>query len=274
MLLLRKVPDLAGLAPVRKLNLSRLLDPFRNRSYRYLLFVFFVWNVAIGISAVFFAPHMLTNLKMSFTQIALYSSAVSLAAVLLNRPWGILIDRFGAKPVLAICAFGIALIPLVWVFPRADFRWILVIEALYTGALWTGFNLAAFNIPINNSPRNARPTYLAMFSVVTGLGFFLASLSGGFLAEFWSGISWHVGNQIVVNYHVLFVVSALLRLVAACLFLRFHEPSEKRIPIMIQFMGYAILKRVTLGRQLVPPSIRNQMDPKGQAGLLGQLASS
>jgi MFS family permease len=243
-----------------RLSLAALLKPLRNVEFRRLLRVFFMWNLAIGISAAFFAPHMLTNLKMNFTQISLYSSAVSLAAVGLNKPWGKVIDRFGAKPVIVFCAFGISVIPIVWLFPRPDFRWILGIEAIYTGALWTGFNLAAFNMPLAHSPNRSRTTYLAVFSVATGIAFFLASLSGGILAEWLAPIHWHVGSQTVVNYHILFVISAFLRLAAAFMFVGFHEPREQGVPVMIQFMGYAFLKRITVGRPLLPFGLKQQIE--------------
>lgn len=251
LVILRKIPDPHRGDPPSLFSWPGMLEPLKNRSFRRLLFVFFAWNFSIGISAPFFAPHMLSNLGMSFTLISLYSVAAVVAAILLNRPWGALIDRFGSKPVAAFCAFGIAFIPLVWLFPRRGFLIILAFEALYTGALWTGFNLAAFNIPLANSPKQNRSSYLALFNVATGLAFFAASTIGGILTESWSGIAWKAGPQTIVNYHIIFVVSAVLRLISAGLITTFHEAKEKSVPIMMQFMGYAMLKRLSVGRQLL-----------------------
>ena len=250
--LLGKLPDKSPEEIRVERTWSHVLQPLKDKSFRHLLRVFLVWNFAVGISAAFFAPHMLNNLKMTWTLIATYASIASLVAVVLNKPWGILIDRFGSKPVLATCAFGIAIVPLIWWIPRADFLWILWFESIFTGGLWTGFNLAAFNIPIANSPKEGRAIYLAMFSVVTGLAFFAASLMGGALAQTWHHIHWHLGKQTIVNYHLLFGVSCVLRLLAAFMALSFHEPKEKEIPLMIQTMGYAVLRRLSVGRQLFP----------------------
>jgi MFS family permease len=251
LIMLNRIPDPYRREGPIRFSWSDLLEPLRNNSFRRLLKVFFVWNVSIGIAAPFFAPHMLANLRMSFTLVSLYSGLTSLSAIILNKRWGTLIDRFGSRPVIAVCALGVGIIPFVWLFPRADFLWVLGIEAIYTGALWTGFNLAAFNIPIANSPRKNRACYLAVFNVITGLGFFSASLAGGVLAETWKNVSWALGPQKIVNYHLLFVISGLLRMIAAGLMLTFHETGEKGIPIMMQFMGYAILKRISVGRQLL-----------------------
>jgi MFS family permease len=259
--LLSRLPDKKPGPNKEHYRLAQILEPLKDKRFRHLLKVFFVWNIAIGIAAIFFAAHMLTNLKMSFTQIAMYSSSVALIAVMTNRLWGALIDRVGSKPVLVFCAFGISAVPLIWLFARADFLWILIFESIYTGALWAGFNLAAFNIPIANSPSAKRTPYLAMFSVITGLGFFLASIIGGLLTENLSGLHWHIGFLVIVNYHVLFVISALLRIMASVFFLSFHEPGEKSFPVVVQFIGYVALKQLSVGRQLFPHRVKRNQEP-------------
>ena len=251
-ILLNRIPD----RPPRQLKIgfswSHFLVPLRDRRFRHLLLVFCVWNIAVGIAAVFFGAHMLTNLRMSFTQISLYTCAAAVVAVVLNRPWGMLIDRFGSRPVVVFCGLGIALVPFIWLIPRADSLWILWFEAVYSGALWAGFNLGAFTIPIANSPKEGRTIYLAMFSVITGVGFFAASLIGGILAEHWGSIHWSVGPQTVVNYHILFAISGVLRLAAALLIMSFHEPAAARLPIMVQFMGDAVVRRLSVARHIFP----------------------
>lgn len=262
-ILLNKIPD----KPPHRLRVpfqwSRLIEPFKDKGYRRLLEMTFAWNLAIGISAAFFAAHMLTNLRMSFTQISLYSCLASLVAVGLNRPWGNLIDRFGSKPVLVFCALGIAAVPLIWLVPRADSLWILWFEAVYSGALWTGFNLAVFTIPIANSPREGRTMYLAMFSVVTGIAFFASSTAGGILAESWSHVHWTMGKQTLVNYHLLFAISSLLRGMAAVFFMTFHEPQGKGLPIMVHFMGDAVLGQLSQGRRILSWLRRRDADDRG-----------
>lgn len=251
-ILLNRLPDKPPDTIKSPVNWSYFLIPLKDKNFTYLLKIFCFWNFALGISGSFFAPHMLINLKMSFTLISIYSSVAALAAILLNKPWGILIDRFGSKQVAFFCSLGIAVVPMLWLFPRPGHLWVLAFEAVYSGALWAGFNLAAFNIPIANSPRQGRTMYLAMFSVVTGMAYFVSSLLGGILAESWSHIHWPIMGQIIVNYHILFAISAILRLTAAFLIMTFHEPKEKGFPVMIQFMGYSILKWLSVGRQILP----------------------
>ncbi len=246
---MKRLPDNFVKPEGHKLTWDYVLEPIRDAKFKRLLWIFVAWFFSIGISAPFFTPHMLTNLKMSFTQVSLYSSGGALMAILLNKAWGVLVDRFGCKPVLSFTAFGISIIPLIWFIPRAGHNWILAFEALYSGALWTGFNLGAFNIPIANSPKEKRTIYLAMFSVFTGLAFFIGSILAGSLAETWSNIHWPWGSQTIVNYHLLFALSAILRLLSSFLMLTFHEPQDRELPDMIQFMGFGALKWFSSGRQ-------------------------
>ncbi len=228
------------------------LAPLRDRAFGRVLMVFSAWNAAVGLSAAFFAPHMLLNLKMSFFQIGIYTSATALVAILSSRTWGTLIDKYGSRVILNISAFGIGLIPVVWLFPCADTLWILLPEAIYSGVLWAGFNLAAFTLPLDKSPRQNRSAYLSMFAAVTGLSFVVASLAAGCLAESLSGWSTVIVGHEMINYHVLFVISAALRILTAILISLFREPSELRLPIIIQLMGYGVLKRMSVGRQILP----------------------
>lgn len=244
----------------RRLGWKELSSPFRNRAFWRLLVVFASWNGAVGLSAAFFAPHMLLNLRMSFFLIGVYSSSTALVAVVASRYWGRLIDRFGSRAVLNLCAFGIGLIPLVWLFPRADFLWVLIPEALYSGVLWAGFNLAAFTLPLDRSPQEDRTVYLSVFAAVTGIAFFLTSLLSGYIAELLTVWSVTFAGQTFINYHVLFAGSAVLRLLTAGLIMAFREPTEARLPVVVQLMGYAVLKRLSVGRQILPFAAEAMID--------------
>lgn len=249
--LLHRIPETGSRQGGPEHNPSILLEPFKDSNFRRLLKVFFIWNIAIGTAAPFFAPYMLINLKMTFTLISIYSAIGAIAAIMFNRPWGILIDKFGSRPVLVFCAFGIGAIPFIWYLPTPETLWILGFESIYSGILWAGFNLAAFTIPIANSPAEKRTSYLSILSMITGLGFFIASLSGGIILEMLSGIKFPLYQLMIINYHLIFALSGILRIASAFLFLSFHEPNEKALPLMVNFMGYSVLKRLSIGRQIL-----------------------
>jgi MFS family permease len=218
------------------------LEPFRNAEFGKLLIFFFVWNVGTGIAGAFFAAHMLTNLQMTFTQISFYATASLIAALFSNKPWGALIDKYGSKPILAGCSLGLSVVPLIWLIPRQGYLWILGFEAIYAGILWAGFNLAAFNLPLSVSPEKNRTIYLAVFAVISGTGFFVASLIGGGLAESWKDVGIAIGPQVVVNYHILFVISATIRGLAALMAVRIKEQRAKDLPGIVKFLTARVAK--------------------------------
>jgi MFS family permease len=255
-----KLSDPPSSEAMRQFSWRQYLRPLRDGSFRNLLTVFFVWNFAIGTSAAFFAPHMLLNLKMSFFQVGLYTAGASLVAIALNRPWGALIDRFGSKAVLTFCAVGIGITPMVWLLPRPGLVWILIPEVIYSGALWTGFNLAAFTIPLDRSPREERTPYLAVFAVVTGLAFFVASVLGGTLANACRDFSFTVGGQTIVNYHLLFALSSVLRLSTVGLLMTLKEPVESRLPALVDMMGAAVFRQLLAGWQFLMYAVETVTD--------------
>lgn len=251
----RAMNRITDVHPKAKVTTARKIDalaPVRDSGFRKVLAIFALWNIAIGLSAGFFAPHMLLNLKMSFFQVGLYTCSTALVAVVSSRAWGVFIDRFGSKPVLNVCAFGISLIPIIWLFPQEGSLWILVPETVYSGLLWAGFNLAAFTLPLDRSTSANRTVYLSVFAAVTGLAFFTASIIAGYTAEIFSDWSQTLIGITLVNYHILFIGSAVVRLLTAGLMAAFHEPAEMRLPVVIQLMGYAVLKRISIGRQVFP----------------------
>jgi MFS family permease len=205
------------------LRLRQALVPLRDRSVRGLLVYLLGWNLAVGVAGSFFSLHMLQNLRMGFTLVALHGAGLATARVLAAPLWGRLIDRLGARPVLITCAFGISAIPLIWLFPTPSNRWPLIMDAVMAGVLWGGHNLAAFALPLTVTPRKGRPFYLAAFAATSGFAFSVATAASGALAGLLPAHTVVLGRP-MASLQWLFVTSALLRFGAAFFALRIHEP--------------------------------------------------
>ena len=202
--------------------------PFRDRRMRALFRYHFAWNVAVGVAGSFFALHMLQNLKMGFALVALHGVATAAVRMLAAPLWGALIDRLGARPVLAACSFGIAGIPLLWLLPTEARLWPLAIDALLAGLFWSGHALAVFALPLALTRRRERPFYVAAFAAVGGVAFTGATALGGSLA-IWLPARVDLSLLTIHNLQVLFVLSALLRLAAAFLSVRIEEPAARGV---------------------------------------------
>ncbi len=196
---------------------------------RYLL----VWNSAVGLSASFFSLHMLVNLQTGFALAALYGVGVATVRIVSAPLWGRAVDRLGARPVLVLCSFGIASVPAIWLFVTPAFLWPLALEAALAGALWGGHGIAAMDLTVKLSPGPERPFYLAMFAAASGLGFAVAATLAGLLASHLPA-RFELLGETWTNLHVLFLLSALARLVAAVPALRIQESGAQDVRTFVK----------------------------------------
>jgi len=207
---------------------QEVVDSLRDLNTRPFLGYLFVWNAAVGLSASFFSFHMLSNLEMGFVLVAAYGIVVASVRVATAPAWGRLVDRFGARPVLVVCSFGISILPVLWLFVTPQRLWPIAVEAIVAGALWGGHGIAIFDLSIALSPSRSRPFYVAAFAAAGGVGFATSSTLAGLLAHALRtslpllGPSW-------LDVHVLFLLSALARVVAAGLARRIEEPAAGRV---------------------------------------------
>lgn len=198
----------------------------RDRRVRPFLGYLFAWNAAVGISASFFAYHMLTNLHTGFLVVAAHGVGVATVRIASARFWGLAVDRIGAGPVVVFCSFGIAAVPLTWFVVTPDRLWPIALDAIFAAFLWSGHNIAAFDLTIGLAPRASRPFYLAAFATAGGLGFGLASMLAGQLAAL-VPVHFVLAGEAWTNLHVLFLLSAVGRLASATLSLRLHDPGAR-----------------------------------------------
>ena len=218
----RERPDWRVLITVARAPQAR---PF----LRYLL----AWNSAVALSASFFSLHMLVNLRTGFALAALYGVGVATVRIISAPFWGRAVDHLGARPVLVLCSFGIAAVPAVWLFATPAFLWPLAIEAALAGALWGGHGIAAMDLTVKLSPGPERPFYLAMFAAASGLGFAIAAALAGLLASHLPE-RFELLGETWTNLHVLFLLSALARVVAALPALRIQEPGAQDVRTFVK----------------------------------------
>ncbi|MGQ0507494.1 MAG: MFS transporter [Myxococcaceae bacterium] len=236
-------------APVLKEALAPLLRPETHRVLTYQV----AWNASVGLAAGYFNFHMLQNLKMGFTLMGLYTATVALSRIAVLPLWGKALDRVGIKPVLIVCSFGISLLPLVWLFPTESFLWPIAVDAVLAGVLWGGQNLATFALPLAFAPRNGRSYYLAAFAAAGGLSYTLATAIGGIVVQASNGFT--LGSHTFGGIHLVFVLSASTRVLAALLSLRLVEARAQPLSALSEiFTSHAreLVTRQLLLKALVP----------------------
>lgn len=229
--------------------LEDMLTPFKHKDYQRLILFFAVWSFSIGIASPFWVPHMLKNLHLDYYLISLFSVVSGIVSLISQPLWGKLIDRYGCKPVLRFNIAFIMFIPYLWFFVKPQNYFLLWVDALMGGIFWVGFNLAIFTIVLQISPQKGRPYFLASTSFVNGLFFFLASITAGIIASQLSGFRWELFGLNLVNFHILFLLSALGRIGGLFLMGKIVEPKAKPVTEMVTQLGYYFGKKILGGEK-------------------------
>ncbi len=193
-----------------------LTVPWRDRGFRRFLRFALYWQFVIMLAAPFVFPYFLDELRLTFTQVAIWTSIAAITALGTTYLWGRLADRVGNKGVLAISTFLAGLLlPSTWILAglTGQVGWVWV-SAVFDAVAWGAIGPAIFNLALVSAPRANRVVFIAMYSLGTGVaGFAGGALSGPLLVALGAfefpafGTTW-------TAYHWLFTISGVLRMLA------------------------------------------------------------
>lgn len=228
------------------------LMPFHDADYRKLLLFITFWFLLGGMAAPFYVVHMLTNLKMSYMTVAFFSLVAGISSLIFQNVWGYAIDKLRAKPILTINFFCSGMLPLLWLFAHQDFLLPIWIDAFFTGIFWTGINLGLFNLVFSlTENKNAKESYFAVFTTISGLFTFLSALAGGLIAQCLVDFQYRIFDLTLINYHILFFTAAVIRFLGAFLLIRIPEPEAHTTWKVLQMWSGYTLKRLAIYRGIV-----------------------
>ena len=199
-------------APPQKMSFFGVFkEVFGNKRFRRFLITWTVWAFAINFGAVYMNPYNLNEIGLTYMQMMLFGTiAAALATIGMEPLWGRMIHRFGCKPVMRVCMFVEAVIPLVYLMSVKGSFIPMLLMNLIGAMFWCGNNLCANNMQLNYSPNETRASYIAVFACVTALaGTTLGSLAGGALLDHWKAAETFTG--FFDRYKILFACSAGLR---------------------------------------------------------------
>ncbi|MEO0162694.1 MAG: MFS transporter [candidate division WOR-3 bacterium] len=228
------------------------LKPLKDQNFLALLKFVSFWYLFAGIAAPFWVVHMIKNLKMAYSTIAVYGIIAGVAGLFFQIFWGKLIDRVRSKPVLTINFAGITCLPLIWLFARSDFILPIWIDAFFSGLFWCGINLSLFNILLSlTEEKELKEGYFAVFSTITGICGFLSSLLGGFLAQTLENFKWEFFGQTFVNFHILFLGTSFFRFLSFFLLKKVREKEAYPVFSTLQLIGDYAVRRLNENKDLI-----------------------
>jgi MFS family permease len=224
-----------------------LKSPFKDKNFRRLLIFGCWWMLAVGVGAPFWQPYMITELKMSMLELQIYGTFSTAGSLLMLRPWGRFIDRFGNKPAMIIAIILGSINPAVWLFASADNYWFIFLEAVLAGVMWSGTGVIITNLVLSVAPIGKQQIYSGMYSAVTGLGMVITMLlSGTFLPPPTEILGLQLHSE-----QVLFGMTAILRFTAIIPLIVVYEHKAKPLMLIISHLNdFAKVKIVQYSRRL------------------------
>lgn len=186
---------------------SMVITPLKDKNFQKLLVYGFWWMFVVGIGSPFWQPFMIQKLKMSLVDIQIYGTISTLASLLVLKPWGVFIDRFGNKAAMALAIILGGLNPLVWVFTTLQHHWFVYFEAATSGIMWAGAGIVSMNFVLAIAPSSKRQIYSGLFGALTGIAMMITMLFSGACLP--SAIT--IGGWRFEPEQVLFAMTGVLR---------------------------------------------------------------
>lgn len=230
MLALKKDPNYVGSKSDYD-EFFTFLKSIRKKNEGNLILYMASVNFAVFVSAAFCVPYLLKVRHYTYSNFVVVTSAVALAKVMSSPFWGEVVDAMGARRVVKTVGILLPLSILPWAFVGDTY--VLVICQLFSGFIWAGYELSTFTFLLDA----VRPADRAKVASYSNFISFSAALLGGIVGT----LILSFGPQPIHEYALVFIVSALLRLVAYFAFV----PSINEVRIVAPVKAVNILFKAT-----------------------------
>ena len=207
--LMRKYEPPYELVHEAEFGLLEFIKKARFRNYGLFVFYLSIMNASVYISAPFFTPYMLYDLKMDYMTFTIINAAAIITKIIFLPVWGRSSDRFGNRKVLSLTGFLMPITPILWMFSH-DFSYLIVIQ-VYSGFIWSGFEIASFNFIFDTTSPQKRATAIAYYNVINGIAIFTGAMIGGLIVRY-NTVFWS-------KYILVFVISGVMRYIVSFVFI-------------------------------------------------------
>ncbi|MHA1147073.1 MAG: MFS transporter [Promethearchaeota archaeon] len=223
---LSKDPQLAVCEKTWKENFKKTftIESYRENKSLYILLLFlFVNTIGVQIIAPYIFIYIEATFRLEGLVLALVLGALGLMTFLLSFPIGILLDKFGRKPIMFLAACGAIFAAILFAFiPLNQGNLTLIYVFVFGGLLvgfWASIMSASDTWMQDLAPEDRRGSILAYKIVAVVIPMIPGALVGGLLADYGPKPAGYVYSPII------FIVSAIM--MACSLF--FLKPIEETL---------------------------------------------
>ncbi len=227
MLKIEKEPDLSFVDIFRA--------PLRDNNFRNFLCFTIFWALSTIIMAPYVPVFLLKEISLSQYTISIYIALFTLSHIISTLVWGNLSDRFGHRPVLAICVLAVSFIPLGYaIMTPHNYRAVMPLLYLIGGIFWAGIGLSLFNLLMALLPEKGKSKFISSFFSFVGIFGVIAPLLGALIMDAFREFSASLLGLPITNYIILFIFAAILRFTAFVVLTRVKVSGEISAPALIR----------------------------------------
>lgn len=235
------------------------LAPFRDLRFRSFIEYACFWHFAAMVGSPFIGMYLLQEVGMPLDRVLLVWAISWMGGAVLSRRFGAIAEQCGHRPLLVLCtmlkALNMGALLMIPHDPAVAF-WIMVPVLMMDAQLNAGINIANQGYLLRYSPMENRTMFLAAGNALAGLiGGVTAIVTGWTLSSYrdWE-VTW-LGKE-VGPFHVVFIVSLLLRLFAVVMARRVSEPEAQRTAVAARELWNSLgLRALMRNRSAIPESL-------------------
>jgi len=191
-----------------------------------------VWSFAANCFGPFYQVFMFDETHLSAFQVGVTATLSQLGGALSMPAWGLLLDRYGNKPVMIVSLLLWQISNFFWCFVIPANQFLLYVLWMWAGATSAGFVLGQFTILLRLLPAEAKSLAIGFNLAITSLFAAIAPVAGGYFLEWALARS---SDRLAV-YHACFLLQPVLALGGAFLLFRVHEPKASPLSAVVGAM--------------------------------------
>ncbi len=209
--------------------------PLKDKNYRNFLLFSTLWNFALFLASPYYNVYMLEALQIPTSRQTLYATLLpSIATILFVRLNGHMSDRFGYRNTLLLSSILSAFHPFIWLFVAPQTEALIGVLNFIWGITGVAVDLSVFSMGIYLAPEENRSAYVSVKTVAINLiGIAPAVLLSGLLMDGLTPLMAKAAipftfGRTMLPFHVILIISSVLRLVAIFVFARRIQKDNER----------------------------------------------
>jgi len=166
-------------------------NTFLNKALIAVMIYALLWSLQ-SIAGPFYNTYMIRGVEehglgMPFLGIGIVNALVTFSMLFFSPFWGRMVDRYGCRPILILCTFGIAPFPLMWLAIPPGHSYIVYVLVgpmnLLGGFLIAGISVALSTLIYKVTPSAGRSVQFAIYSIIVTLAAAPMPFLGGYLTD-------------------------------------------------------------------------------------------